>query len=418
MAEYDAAAWHGTDAVLALKPPPGSFQLYVARKTEHGWVVAFGRFDEAKARFMIVYEARQKGDSGEYEAVTHEPPLEDKDLYLRAARADELVKTEFLGDTKPQRPYNISVLPAPSGDWYVYAVPAQEDMEVLPFGGDIRYTVTHDGTRIVERRQMHKTILEEHSNTPPHFGFHTHVLTNVPEDSDVFYSLTRKAVHGEWVATPKYTYQIGPQGSLSYVGKTNEVTKQLQEGKFDALIDPSVRPPILSTLQRLLTSWPPDPLDAVATFTGARCLDKSIWLKFSTTVRNTSDTKIILYKDALDNSQALFAATEADLRADKYEKLVFASITQPDFSNDATFIVLDPGRSYAEQHEYPILGLDLKGKAVVQFLYIPWPLGQEKQQDAQRARWAKTGSLYTETIVAPTSQFAVDPKMLESCTAK
>ena len=418
LADYDAAAWHGTDAVMALKPPQGSFQLYIARKSEYGWVVVFGRFDETRSRFLIVYEARQKGNSTEYEAVKHDPPLQDSDVYLRAAKADELVKTEFLSDTKPQRSYNISILPVPAGDWYVYAIPAQTDLTVLPFGGDIRYTVVRDGTRIVERRQMHKTVLEEKIAQPPYFGFHTHVLSNLPEDSDVFYALTRKAVHGEWVATPKYVYQIDAHGSLAYLGKLDEITKQLPEGKFDASIPPSIRSAVLSTLQRLPATAASDPLESVASFTGARCLDKSIWLKFSITVRNTSDTKMVLYKDALDTAQARFAATEADIRAGKYEKLVFGAIKQLDLSNNDLFIVLDPGRSYSQEHEYPILGLDLKGKAVVQFLYIPWPLGQEKQQDAQRARWAKTGSLYTETIFATPSEFWVNPKMLKSCTAK
>jgi hypothetical protein len=416
LAEYDAAAWHGTDAVRALKPPPGAFQLYIARKKEKGWVVAFGRWDGAKSRFLIVYEALQNGSSTEYTAVKHEPPLEDRDVYLRAAKAFELAKAEFLGDAKPQRPYNLAILPTVSGDWYVYAVPAQTDLAVLPYGGDIRYTVTRDGTRVVDRRQMHKTVIEEQTGRP-YLGFHTHVLSNVPEDSDVFYALTRNATQGEWIATPKYIYQISPYGSLSFLGKTEDTIKQLQEGKFDAFLG-NAKSPMLSTLQRLQTTSPPDPLEAVALFAGARCQGNSVWLKFSVTIRNTSDTKIILYKDVLQTAQARFAAAEADIFANRYEKLVFTALEPADLSYESAFLVLDAGRSFSQEREYPILGLDLKGKSVVQFLFIPWPLGQEKQQDAMRARWAQTGLLYTEGIFAPPVQFWVEPNLLETCKAK
>ena len=44
LAEYDVAAWHATDAVLATVPPDslkGTGAHYLARKTDAGWVVAW-----------------------------------------------------------------------------------------------------------------------------------------------------------------------------------------------------------------------------------------------------------------------------------------------------------------------------------------------------------------------------------------
>jgi hypothetical protein len=215
LSEYDAAAWHAGDAVMALKPSQDTLQRYVARKTDKGWIVAFGRFDAAKTKFLIVYEAiQQSAAPTEYQVTKHDPPLADIDVYFRAARAHELVTKAFLGDEKPQRPYNISVLPAASGDWYVYAIPAQTDLAVLPFGGDVRYTVSADGTSIIEKRQMHKIVLEERVGSSP-FNFHTHILSDVPEDSDVFYALTRKAEKGELLVTKKFLPdQCGRLGQL------------------------------------------------------------------------------------------------------------------------------------------------------------------------------------------------------------
>src|SRR5262249_44820074 len=59
LAGYDAAAWHGSDAIQAKRPEEGRVVRYIARKTEKRWVVAFGRLDEKRERFLIAYEATQ-----------------------------------------------------------------------------------------------------------------------------------------------------------------------------------------------------------------------------------------------------------------------------------------------------------------------------------------------------------------------
>ena len=64
LAAYDAAAWHGSDAIQAKNPKEGSVVRYIARKTDKGWVVAFGRLDENQEKFLIAYWATQ-GDKPE-----------------------------------------------------------------------------------------------------------------------------------------------------------------------------------------------------------------------------------------------------------------------------------------------------------------------------------------------------------------
>ena len=413
---YDAAAWHAGDAVMALKPSQDTVQLYIARKTGKGWVVAFGRFDVARTKFLIAYEAIQQSTPTDYQVTKHDPPLTDIDVYFGAAKAHELVTKAFVGDEKPQRPYNFSVLPAASGDWYVYAIPAQTDLAMLPFGGDIRYTVSADGTRIVEKRQMHKIVLEERVGSSP-FNFHTHILSDVPEDSDVFYALTRKAEKGELLVTKKYSYRITADGSVSYLGSTEQVLKLVQEGKYEEI--PSLyRPMVLSSAQRLLAGIPAPQLEVFASVAGARCADGTVWLKFSNILHNVSDARIVLYTNPLQNSQARFAATEADLLAGKYEKLVFYTPLKVDFSADDSFMMFAPGMSYTQEREYPILDLDLKGKTAVQFLFFTWPLTEEKHADAQRQRWAQSGFLFTEPIASQPAVLSIDPKLLAGCSAK
>src|ERR1700674_1868957 len=92
-----------------------------------------------------------------------------------------------------KRPYNTYVLSADSGQLYVYVIPAQTVANVYPFGGDTHFLVTADGNKIIEKRPLHKSIRDvTHSvpsGTKPAAGFHSHVLTDRPEDTDVFHVL-------------------------------------------------------------------------------------------------------------------------------------------------------------------------------------------------------------------------------------
>src|SRR5215475_14371183 len=74
LAEYDRAAWHATDAVLAMKPTEGSVARYLAKKTDKGWVVAFGRLNEKRDRFLIVYEANQGAGPKEFTVKKYDTP--------------------------------------------------------------------------------------------------------------------------------------------------------------------------------------------------------------------------------------------------------------------------------------------------------------------------------------------------------
>ena len=53
LAGYDTAAWRATDAVMTLHPPEGTVSRYIAQKTAKGWVVAFGRLNAAKDKFLV-----------------------------------------------------------------------------------------------------------------------------------------------------------------------------------------------------------------------------------------------------------------------------------------------------------------------------------------------------------------------------
>jgi len=213
LAEYDAAAWHATDAVLATHPKEGSSNRYIGHKTDAGWVVDFGKLNGTGDKFLVVSEAVQTG--GEYTVRGFDPAREDTGWNLAAAKGIETAMRDFHG---ADRPYNVAVLPARSGGLYVYLYPAQVKAGVYPLGADIRYRISPDGMNIIEKRQMHKGIIEYgpvSGSEKESAGYHTHVLSDVPEDSDVFLVLIRQPRVPEIVVTQRYMYTIGIDGKIT-----------------------------------------------------------------------------------------------------------------------------------------------------------------------------------------------------------
>ena len=214
LAAYDFAAWHASDAVRALQPTEGSVVRYIAKRTGNSWTVAFGRLNEKRDKFLISYEAVQGSTPEEFKAAKHGPPKEDEGFFLFAARAIDTAVADFKGEA---RPYNVAVLPAPSNQLYVYVLPAQTKSNVYPLGGDVRFLVSEDGNKIVERRQMHKAIIEFETVGNTKAGFHIAVMDQIPEDTDVFHVLVRKPSVPQLIATSLFVYQIEPDGKIRYV---------------------------------------------------------------------------------------------------------------------------------------------------------------------------------------------------------
>ena len=213
LAAYDQAAWHATDAVQMANPKTAQGQHLVARVEGGRWTVVFGALNAEKSAFLIYYEAvAQAGRPGQFEVKRDDPPREDGGFYLFAARALELALADFGGAA---RPYNVAVLPAGEGRLYVYLYPAQVKAEVYPLGGDVRYLSSADGGKILEKRQLHKTILESGpAKGKKAEGVHTHALSEVPEDTDVLHVLQQSPPRPEMVVTAHFVYEIGADGAI------------------------------------------------------------------------------------------------------------------------------------------------------------------------------------------------------------
>jgi hypothetical protein len=224
LAEYDTAAWNATDAVRTLKPDETKVRRYLARKTEDGWIVVFGKLNDEQSQFLISYEATAQSAGSKFRAKALKNPRVDDDFYLRAARATDIAFAAF---GTPSRPYNVAALVAPEGQWWVYLVPAPAQFGVWPLGGDVRYLISSDGKQIRETRRLHKGIIEAGPirEGKAEAGYHTHVLSSVPEDTDVFFVLTRQPRVPEYVMAGDFMYKIETNGVVRFLMTHEEFQK-------------------------------------------------------------------------------------------------------------------------------------------------------------------------------------------------
>ncbi len=215
LAEYENAATKAVKVVQAAQPEQGIIDRYVARKSSDGWVVAFGRFNSQHDKFLVVYEAMPGTAPEVFTLKKEDPPEEDDGFLFFAARAIDGAMRDF---QREKRPYRVAVLPADASQMYVYVFPAQTTVGIYPLGGDVRYLFSADGLRIIERRQLHKSIIGSRGSVPQGAkvvgGVHSHVLSDIPEDTDVFYVLTRKPPGPEFVGAGGHVYEIQTDGII------------------------------------------------------------------------------------------------------------------------------------------------------------------------------------------------------------
>ncbi|HEY3703954.1 MAG TPA: hypothetical protein VGL22_02775 [Terracidiphilus sp.] len=211
--EYDQAAWHASDAAAATLPRKEQMAQYIARKTAAGWEVAFGQISSSGDAFLIAVLAKQGKSIEEFTAKKFDQPQRDTGFYLSASKGIRAATSDFGG---MNRLYNVAAVPATNGQLYVYLVPAQTDEGDYPLGADVRYLVAADG-KIINKRPLHKGLIP-HGDVPPGTkmagGTHSHVLSNVPEDTDVFYVLTRKPSMPEYISTQTAVYCVNADGSI------------------------------------------------------------------------------------------------------------------------------------------------------------------------------------------------------------
>ena len=224
LAAHDRAAWYATDAFLAAKPDTAGLASYVAVQEGTGWRVAFGRLSAAGHTFTVGYDVRRTGPDSVndgFVATKVRPFRAEQGAAARAAMALQTARATF--GAAQRRPYVFSAIPAPGGEWWVYATPGVTRDGVWPLGGDVRYRMSADGTRVLETRQLHRAIIEwgaqrDSAGNLPVSGFHVAVVDVVPEDTDVLHVLQRTPKAPQMIATDAWIFRVETDGAIRCLG--------------------------------------------------------------------------------------------------------------------------------------------------------------------------------------------------------
>ena len=216
LAAYDQAAWHATDAILAVVPESTLVKvgntMLASQQADGRWSVIFGRLTGKVDTLYVIYEAKPTNRPDSFVVQTNNPPLVGTDGLRRAAAALRLSSEDF--GTQQHR-YNTYVLPRSDGAFWTYFLPAQTDLRQFPHGADVRYLLDSTGERILEKHPMHRALLNLAIPDSAVAGMHIVLVDDVPQDSDVFLVLARRPRRHELIGTAHYNYEIALDGSIT-----------------------------------------------------------------------------------------------------------------------------------------------------------------------------------------------------------
>lgn len=207
----DGATTDGAELSVQVQMPP-----YGETK------VAYGRLGSSQDTYFIDFVV--SGDKGHTAIKTFSPPLEDHEYFLDAARALSAAR-----QSAADSPGSYLILPLDKNHkrFYVYLYPRDKGKAYL-LGGDKRYKVIldADGVLVAETKQLHQATLKYQVKKNARFGYHSAVIDDKPEDTDVLHVLTRKPVLPEFVSTTNYLYRIETDGQIKFVDKINHLKQR------------------------------------------------------------------------------------------------------------------------------------------------------------------------------------------------
>jgi hypothetical protein len=206
--------------LLEKKPDRSPTGLYFAIKKDKRWWVYFGRMSDDGNNFILGYS--YVCPDGRYQEMIEIPNGEVDAGMLQFARA---IKSAFSAIELKYRRYNPNVFREGDDTITVYIAPGNET-EDLRLGGDHKITVSSDGAKVLNVKELHKTLL----SFPPAdknkaASFHTHLLTDLPTETDVAAVLLNPSLAPHYVVAEKWITRIDKDGKISLVGKTEEILK-------------------------------------------------------------------------------------------------------------------------------------------------------------------------------------------------
>jgi len=228
--EYDKACSQATDALLAAVKNSAGFKLFVAFPEHDIWHVAFGTMSDDGESFLIAYEVTLKPKTPA-DVKSYDIFKLDKSEFYRRGKALNACRAK-MKSTGPLMNYAAIPSDASKTIYWVYQFPGTTEPGVYLLGGDVRYLVSISDNKILETRQMHRSVLpwpkraDIPTGTAITDGCHSAILEDEPEDTDVFHVLLRKPQVPEYIATANWIFRVDVDGSIRLVRAMKEASQQ------------------------------------------------------------------------------------------------------------------------------------------------------------------------------------------------
>ncbi|MFA7337669.1 MAG: hypothetical protein WC028_12850 [Candidatus Obscuribacterales bacterium] len=219
--EYDKACSQATDALLAQVKNAANFKLFVAFPEHDLWHVAFGTMSDDGESFLIAYEVTLRPNKPA-EIKPYDIFKLDRGEFFKRAQALTACKAK-MKSTGPQMNYAAIPNESDKNIYWVYQFPGTPEPGVYLLGGDVRYLVSTSDHKILETRQMHRSVLPwpKRGDLPndAHLqgGCHSAIIEDEPEDTDVFHVLLRQPQLPEYIATANWIFCVETDGSIRLV---------------------------------------------------------------------------------------------------------------------------------------------------------------------------------------------------------
>ncbi len=223
IAEYERAAMKATDMLLTRKHDASKLGLYVAEKTGGAWTVYFGRFSGGGAAFEAAYVfSGPESALKQMKAVTiRDVPVEITQRARAVNAALKALEFEARGEF-----YNPSVFREEDGTLAVYLLPGNKNPDIILLGGDFKVIVSSDGSQVLRKIPLHRTVLEIPSapkEGKPEGAFHTHILDDLPTETDVAQVILYPVLAPHSVMGREWFSQIDKNGKIIILGRTKEI---------------------------------------------------------------------------------------------------------------------------------------------------------------------------------------------------
>jgi len=232
IADYERAAIKTTDIFLAGNPDLSKVDVYLAINKDNKWIVYFGKLLDEKNEFKvaetIIYPDCLNSELIELESIEPVKDIEVSTEIFQLAKAIKLALRSISEDAQFTK-YNINVFREKDGSITVYITPGNENPDVVLLGGDFKISVSSDGSEVLNKIKLHNSVLKmsllSEGGKELVAAYHTHVLNDLPAETDIAIILLNPQLAPHFVTGPKWMSQIDADGKISILGKTEEALK-------------------------------------------------------------------------------------------------------------------------------------------------------------------------------------------------